>query len=1354
MATNTKEIILISLLVFIVLLIPFSVDADIFDFGEKTQQDTILKQGSTFDIIKTKDGYFKKVIYSGTQNVFEDGEWKTIIEAKSLKDKGFEIQYLESDDNFPLEVLDFNLTSIKVKFKQPSDSEELNKDIPIKIWEKNKSKEIEFNKEIEEGKKNNKELKDKYKDIFENKLQTSKKFKDVNETFEATYPFNVGDILEYGFNSTTITLQDANTENLEDTFELTNDGVTDSGDNDEMLVGDDGVSNTNNTYRGLIKFYFDSTNIQNIHNATLKLYQTSGNQVGRWNAGQYLEIYQVSNQTWNENDCRGHPSLFPCPSIGNLITSRDVSTISSSDGVWANFTVTSWANETFATNQQTNISFAINFTADSLGKRHDFATKEYSTDTTKRPILELTFDGILINAPIDNQEILNTLSTSLNVSTAGGFDSSILYSFSDGIKNYSLCSGASECNTTITFPRQGYFNLTVFANNSDNTWTSQTVNDLFVTNKTNLDAVKDTFINGFRETDNYGGSQDLDVDPSSSSDTQQLSLFFFNLSSQIPSNSNYLILNSTASFFVFESDFVDEGDYVDLYRIIRDWNEGTGDLDVNDATINGTTWYERWFEDNANDGCSDNQDIDWCSSGMGADTDYNSTIFSFGSPPLDGETGWMVVDVYNLTKEILIEGNEDYGFIMKTGSLSEGATSENIEIYSRETNTVPHINLTYYSQNTPPTPLHLSTNNSNFSTISGINLLFNVTDDNDYVKNVSLFINGGLNQTKTNQHSDELINFTFSSLNDGTYNYFIRVFDSDNEQNDSTTQSFTLDSTAPLVTIDIPQPLEEFNFNTSISLNYTITDSGVGVDSCWFNIDGTTNATITNCQNTTFDTSDGSHTLYFFANDTLNNIRDISRQFTVSLDAPAISLDFPQNGTYLNYNENIYLNYTATDSNDLSTVELWHNLNGSFALNQTFLGVESGKKNFSIVNVSEDGIWKWNIWANDTTSSGRFSKFNFTFTTDTTFPTIQNLSAPVSANSQTVRFNSTIEDLNLNACWYKILNSTGGIEITNTTYTCGTNDTQFVVSDFTTYSLRNYANDSAGNENNSQINFTTFQSTTTTPSGGGSATTEEKSNVVALINPDFPDLLAIATQFTDIELAIFYRAINDFCGQKINTESLSIVDNSKQCSLSKLDLQTLRDKIEEEDNVDLTIEELNALYLQYKNNRITNVLVDQEDVIKYNLIQAIVGNLESLRLSTPSVDKYFAFNQPKGNKTISFSISANKELKSCTVTSVTPEFECNIIGNDSVRVEYYIKDTDFFSNVFQGQVSILTNAEEIKQESVRVPIIFRTYNLGYLVFDRYPAWIAVLISISGMVLISISSYLNRKKINKYAKKIF
>ena len=176
-------------------------------------------------------------------------------------------------------------------------------------------------------------------------------------------------------------------------------------------------------------------------------------------------------------------------------------------------------------------------------------------------------------------------------------------------------------------------------------------------------------------------------------------------------------------------------------------------------------------------------------------------------------------------------------------------------------------------------------------------------------------------------------NISGVTWNEGINNVTIFVNDTVGNTNSSTV-TFRLDTISPIINIYKPIPSEEFSSNFSVPLNFSSIDSGVGTQSCWYNLDLTTNLSIP-CSNITFNTTDGAHIIYLYSNDNLNNLASATRGFTISLSAPAITLDSPLNDTYWNNGTNFKLNYTATDSNGISVCQIWHNLDGTFKLNRT-----------------------------------------------------------------------------------------------------------------------------------------------------------------------------------------------------------------------------------------------------------------------------------------------------------------------------------------------------------------------------------------------------------------------------------
>ncbi|MFH2106267.1 MAG: hypothetical protein ABII22_03330, partial [Candidatus Micrarchaeota archaeon] len=95
--------------------------------------------------------------------------------------------------------------------------------------------------------------------------------------------------------------------------------------------------------------------------------------------------------------------------------------------------------------------------------------------------------------------------------------------------------------------------------------------------------------------------------------------------------------------------------------------------------------------------------------------------------------------------------------------------------------------------------------------------------------------------------------------------------DSANNVNTSSNLTFTIDLTVPSLTIE--SPIDSAEYLTSfVDLYFTASDSGAGLDNCWYSLDGGANTTLTDCLNTSITLEVGVHNLTFYANDSANNV--------------------------------------------------------------------------------------------------------------------------------------------------------------------------------------------------------------------------------------------------------------------------------------------------------------------------------------------------------------------------------------------------------------------------------------------------------------------------------------------------
>ena len=275
-----------------------------------------------------KDGKCNLVLYSGTRFVEQDDTWVDVQDARSLKDI-YTIRYLKNDGIHDFEIVDLNYTSITLKVFV-KDAKELNKDIPFKVDDAQKTTKKLIS------------LSDKATVTF-----TS------NNIFASNYSF--------GSKSTTIILQDADTENL-------NDDDTFKAGNEVKLCTQVGFC-----FSGIMYDISSIPSSQAIDDAKLYLFFVG------WASGKTVTVNEYSNRTWNEED-----EISSEDDIGAVLDTN-----SCCDNNWFNWDVTSWVSSEYGANSP-NVTIAI--TGSSGGTQRP-ASKENS-DSTIRPYLNITYTDV------------------------------------------------------------------------------------------------------------------------------------------------------------------------------------------------------------------------------------------------------------------------------------------------------------------------------------------------------------------------------------------------------------------------------------------------------------------------------------------------------------------------------------------------------------------------------------------------------------------------------------------------------------------------------------------------------------------------------------------------------------------------------------------------------------------------------------------------------------------------------------------------------------------------------------------------------------------------------------------------
>ncbi len=405
--------------------------------------------------------------------------------------------------------------------------------------------------------------------------------------------------------------------------------------------------------------------------------------------------------------------------------------------------------------------------------------------------------------------------------------------------------------------------------------------------------------------------------------------------------------------------------------------------------------------------------------------------------------------------------------------------------------------------------------------------------------------------SSTTSTSPNYVNF--SGLSNGIYYYNASRFSLLNGDVHLETRKITLDTIKPNLSISKPQENSEFGTNISLSLNFSASDTNL--QSCWYHIDSSSNVTIPNCLNTTFNTSEGTNTLYLYANDSYGNTARDTKNFSIVLGPPTISLNSPLNNSYLSTSL-VTILYTPTDV-DLQACELWGNFNGTFTKNQTNSTLTSGQQSSFNLNLS-DNSYNWSIFCNDTLGNSAFS-INRTFSIDTIFPSLT-LTEP--SGTKTSRSNIPIaffaSDLNIQACWYNVYRGVNQ-EIANTTIDCSSNSTTFNVTVDADFTLNFYVNDSAGNIKLSSPSFVVTTASAppseggggTSGGGGGGGAIASKSNITRELKIEINKLENIAIKrgtstTTELEITNLERIFLNNCRLEISSPFIQWFINTQK----------------------------------------------------------------------------------------------------------------------------------------------------------------------------------------------------------------
>jgi len=154
-----------------------------------------------------------------------------------------------------------------------------------------------------------------------------------------------------------------------------------------------------------------------------------------------------------------------------------------------------------------------------------------------------------------------------------------------------------------------------------------------------------------------------------------------------------------------------------------------------------------------------------------------------------------------------------------------------------------------------------------------------------------------------------------SDLPDGEHTVEIEAYDLPRNRN-ATSVSFTVDTTAPVVTITSPA---NGGYTTGGLVTWTV-DDALDANLTEVSIDGA-NWTAVSGNSHTFDLADGTYTAYVRVTDMVGLVGTDEVTFTLDSVAPSLTITSPANGTY-NNTGSVTVTWTSSDANGITKTEV------------------------------------------------------------------------------------------------------------------------------------------------------------------------------------------------------------------------------------------------------------------------------------------------------------------------------------------------------------------------------------------------------------------------------------------------
>ncbi len=190
--------------------------------------------------------------------------------------------------------------------------------------------------------------------------------------------------------------------------------------------------------------------------------------------------------------------------------------------------------------------------------------------------------------------------------------------------------------------------------------------------------------------------------------------------------------------------------------------------------------------------------------------------------------------------------------------------------------------------------------------------------------NCSLFIDNILNFTIQNPLNMTVLNFT-RPIADGTYSWYVSCFDNiTNSSSATSARGFTVDLSAPVVSILYPSETTYASLISDLSFNYAENNPY----DCYYSLDGgITNTSIPQCKNLSeVSYSQGHNNLTLYVKDLFGNVGSDSVNFTLDSSYGSWNLNMTNLTEYMPSPAIFYFNITFSDAHPGMYIFSWYNM--------------------------------------------------------------------------------------------------------------------------------------------------------------------------------------------------------------------------------------------------------------------------------------------------------------------------------------------------------------------------------------------------------------------------------------------